>query len=631
VLIPVLTLIAMVSASSTYQATQDTSQYYAHGAFAQIDQHSAAPARIRSLCAHGRPADFNHLADLQDRLAHQLERDSSLGTIEDLACARALLVALNARAREGPGMPFGQSWADGAISAAIRGLQQFPDNADLAELLGIVLQETMPTRYPEAADPSGEPIGTPNADVPAAAAAIYGAIELGARSPGLLRSCTSLMLDLNDVPAAHDCSLRALTEGHDSTWHLLRLASLAFIGADTVTGMKAIELAATSAHDASSRAELGWHLESVGPQCTCIVAGAMNPSSRAGYDPRDNLSAAERREWLALPDSSVGDWITAAIRARLPLPKAGEAYGRMHRLATPTQNAVWQHASLIPADFLLHFFYTSYGGGTFRGCLSALDTITCRPPPNPDDKHHIALAADVWRLWDPVSGARIQLLGLAVPIRGMAFVGRGADRSATVDINFRQWTLPGAWRDTAFVRQIRVPESAGDDGTWLASVIIPGAELPSWGLMVSQSTLRRGGLYRDLRPAINETDLELSDLVLGSPEQRLAWQNGVTTVPLAPVHAFSQKKTIQLYYQIRADTTRPSIKVAITVRRIVDGLPSEQTVVSMSFAAAVKRGINEAQRELDLSNLASGDYELSVDIQRPDGVRVHRTTQVAVR
>jgi hypothetical protein len=611
---------------------QDASQYYAHGAFVQVDQHGTGPARIRSLCAKGRPADFNHLADLQDRLAQQLERDSSLTVIEDLACARALLFALGApHVREAPGMPVGQSWADGAVSAAMRGLQRFPGNTQLAEMLGIILQEVLPARYPVAPDPNGERMDTRNTDLPGAAAAIYGAIQWGARSAGLFRSCTSLMIDLGDLTTAHDCSVRALAEGHDSTWHLLRLASVAFLTADTVTGMQAMELAALVAHDAAARAELGWHLESAAGQCrACRVAGALNPSATQNYKPGDNLSATERSTWFALPDSAVSRWIWAAITERLPL-QDGEGYNRLKALATPMLSAVWRQASLVPATLIRHFIYTSYGGGTFRACGKGLDTISCQPPKVPDEKHHLVVAADAWRLWDPVSGAPIQLLGLALPVRGMEFTGRGADRSATVDINFRQWTLPGTWRDTGFVRQVRVPESAGDDGTYLTSLVIPGADLPSWIVMVSQSTLRRGGSYLDLRPTVSGTDLELSDLVLGSPEQGLVWNSGVTAGSLAPIHAFSRKQTIQLYYQVRADTARPTVNVRITVRRIVDGLPTDQSVISVAAVTTVKRGINEAQRELDLSRLPPGDYELGVEIRRPDGARTRRTTLVAVQ
>jgi hypothetical protein len=630
-LIHLFSLMAVVSKPSTYQHVQDTNQYYAHGAFAQIDQHGTGPARIHALCAKGRPADFNHLADLQDRLAQLLERDSSLTVIEDLACARALLFALGApHVREAPGMPVGQSWGDGAMSAAARGLQRFPGNAELAELLGIILQEVLPARHPVAPDPNGERMDTRNTDLPAAAAAIYGAVQLGARSPGLFRSCASLMIDLGDLTTAHDCSIRALAEGHDSTWHLLRLASIAFVTADTVTAMKAMELAALTSHDAPARAELGWHLESAASQCrACMVAGAMNPSGTQNYRPGDYLSATERGEWFALPDSGVSLWIGAAIKDRLPL-QDGEGYNRLKGLATPLLSAVWRQASLIPATLIRHFLYTSYGGGTFRACERDPFGVSCWPSV-PDDKHHLALAADVWRLWDPASGAPIQVLGLALPVRGLAFTGSGPNRSATVDVHFRQWTLPGVWRDTGFVRQIRVSESAGDDGTWFASVIVPGAELPSWSVMVSQSTLRRGGAHLEVRPTVGGTDLELSDLVLGSAEQPLAWQNGVTAVPLAPIHAFSRKQSIQLYYQVRADTARPSVNVSITVRRIVDGLPTDESVLSMAFATTVKRGINEAQRELDHSHLPSGDYELGVEIQRPGGVRIHRTTLVAVQ
>src|ERR1017187_2086627 len=620
-----LHLVTVLTAPSRITESQDTSRYYERGVFSQLDQHGTASARIRKDCGATPATEPRRLADLQDHLAEQQDRDTSSATLDRLVCARALLFALGAPGRDGPGMAPGESWSTAAVSAALQRLEHAPTGAYTAELLGLIVQETMPRIWSAAADPAGEHLEPGYNNITTIAANLYRTVRLGAHSPGLFRSCTSLLLDIGDRIAAHDCSLRALPEGDDSTWHLLRLASLAFLRADTATGVDLFTLAASASQDSASRAEVGWQLEPVAYQCkACIVAGALNPAEAAGPLPVDWMTAAERAEWFSLPAGDVMPWVRSAMETRLPY-RHGEGWDHLHYGAGTALNEVWRHASLVPGNLIRHFLYTSYAGGTFRACMQSLE-VSCAPPPMPDTRHHITLVGNVFRGWDPTSGAAIEIVAYAFPIRDVAMSATQIDGGADIDIDFRQWATAGGTADTVFHRHVGATQATGMDGTYLGFALVPATNLPSWNLVVTDSGLRRGGVYQDNPATISGKPLDISDLILGTDDQQLTWNSGTTAVRLAPVHTFPRERLIHFYDQIRRDSTRSNLKMTITLRHLLEGMADGAPLLQLAFDVTARTGITEVSRELDLSRIRAGEYQLEVSVGDANGSVSRRTT-----
>jgi hypothetical protein len=135
-----------------------------------------------------------------------------------------------------------------AMSILSEALELHPDNAAVAELLANIALEA-------AHDPvarRGEPLAR-------FAAQLYRAIEAGVDRPVVYRACVTLAMIFDERTEAHECSTRGLAAGRDSTWHLLRLASLAFERVDTATGLAELRLAASAAHDSAAQEELAFH------------------------------------------------------------------------------------------------------------------------------------------------------------------------------------------------------------------------------------------------------------------------------------------------------------------------------------------------------------------------------------
>jgi hypothetical protein len=167
----------------------------------------------------------------------------------------------------------GDAWNFGAISAAIRAIQLEP-KSPAAELLGwLALQERV------------EDLGS---DV---LAALRQAVEAGTTSPAALRGCAHLALEREAVDVARRCLRLGLAGGKDSTFHLLRLARIAYRDADLSSGQNAFLLAAASVRTAADREDLGWHLQWF-------------------------VSPEELTTWAGLPDSAAGSWVRDRLASR---------------------------------------------------------------------------------------------------------------------------------------------------------------------------------------------------------------------------------------------------------------------------------------------------------------------------
>ncbi len=191
-----------------------------------------------------------------------------------LGCARGLLAGERALSHDGPLMIAGNSWAQGGERALQAVLAERPGDVRAAEVLGLLaLDDNIPD------------------DLKGATASLLAAVEHGVKSPAVFRACAELGLRTFAETAARRCSEAALTAGSDSTWHLMRLAQLAFRVADTAYGGKVFTQAADVARDSLARQEVNWHLQWF-------------------------LTPEEREAWLTVPDSGRGHWIRDKVIVR---------------------------------------------------------------------------------------------------------------------------------------------------------------------------------------------------------------------------------------------------------------------------------------------------------------------------
>lgn len=255
---------------------------------------AATNAAIRAACPHPTPEDRGALLKTElERSAAPWRGRASADDWHALGCARALLYAADAIAREGVLMSLGDSWHKGAIRALLEALALEPGHAASAELLGgLALAENFPAEM--------ERIGP----------GLARAAGLGARGVMTLRGCAEFSRREGDPSAASRCGELALESGVDSTWQLVHLARLRFAAADTAEGQRLFHRAVAVARDSASWAPILWHL-------------------------RWFLEPDEEAAWPSLPDSTRASWVrdrfaTRDVRdGRAPGSRMAEHFARL--------------------------------------------------------------------------------------------------------------------------------------------------------------------------------------------------------------------------------------------------------------------------------------------------------------
>ncbi len=582
--------------------------------FVQIDRHASVPERVRAACPSAHATDYGALIKEQDAFVDSVRKPNASATAWlGLACSRALLFAMGAPSREGPMMRLGTPWISAAIDEVVEALTREPANPHAAQLLAAIAFEVVPARMPAGEEREGDRwtlthhLEVTPPIVPRLANLLYRAVKLGVADSGVLRACTSLMFDAGDIATAHECSGRALALGSDSTWHLLRLTWLAVLRRDTTSAKQFFTAALRSAHAPSARAELGWHLES-----PCLPHNACSPTGLLAF----HLPNADKGQWLVTPDSLVEQWFAAqlveAARGDTTRFWRGEQGPWTQVRSAIRGGANW---SALVRHLVAHFADVSYAGATFRAC----EVVNVTNPPCwttliPYGRAPLELVAQVDHLWDPATGSPIDLLPYTIVGTDLAAHDSAGRRTALVNLELRRWGGAGA-SDTTIRESLALPPHTPKHPAFTGYIVVPTLSgLDSWSLMASQVELRQGGVFQDGKAPLDSGPLVVSDLVLGMASQGLVWETGGRQVVLAPQDMVARNEPVRLYYQVKSDIDRVSVRT--TLRLFPEGADRATTKPAMqiAFETPIRRGLNEIERELSVTQLASGRYWFDIEV-----------------
>ncbi|MES2306919.1 MAG: hypothetical protein V4558_15555 [Gemmatimonadota bacterium] len=580
--------------------------------FPQRDRAEMMAPRIAETCRGYAGGDLRRR---QDQLVARLRTSPApdIALLRELACVRSLQIG-KMTGGNASGLPLGSSWYNATSAATRRALDAAPLDTVSLELLADLTLRGSGRQITASVEGKNQGRGPLKEIEPAdAAAALYFAVRSGNSNPAVMRACTSMLLRVGDVPMARDCSLRALDRGADSTWHLLRLSAIALWYADTLLGIPTFLSAAAAASSPGDRAELGWHLEpsfDVNECLACSNNGLLNPSMRwsRSYRPKWRLNESARLRFRSQPASELPGWIQAEVNRLGPdtLPMPILEFDK-----DPSQlfNRTVQAAGLFARNVLLHFRYTSYAGGAFRGCIT-LDVPywpPCVPRRAPLSNTYIGVSASIASLWNPATSSPLALVAWAVPARDVAV-------DTTVTLEFRRWGLVGGteWDSTVTMQR---NASFENDALLMGSMVMPASSRQTVSVIVTQGRTRRGGLFRDDLTPLGTGDLEVSDPILGQAGSGVEWKGDSLPVMIAPLRTFRKNEAATLYYQVRSARTRSDAAVTARFYSGVDADgPFDKQLIAIRFPSTLKAGVNGNYRELRMPNLEKGVYPLELTL-----------------
>ncbi len=565
--------IGLVSLSAPNVAAQlsDLPIVDRHGNFRRIDDAPLGRRRIQQLCGVPGPETTTQLAALEQRRADSAAALKSSNAWFQLACARGLLFARGARAREGLLMPIAASWARGTAAALDQAMAVPGDHTRPSRLLGMLALEALP------ADGLEEKIG-PDFVVRAEkfAASIAAGVRDSVTDPYFLRGCVAVSLHLADRSTAETCGYRALAAGHDSTWHFLRLAWIAFRAKQLPLGENLFELAVTTAHDSATRAELGWHL----------FGRNVGQWNQVQYMKSwQRMASEEVKALFTLPDSSLLGWVRQRNRELDAITgNYGDRVARHFLTLIPSRSAF--NTCLPVANGRTCYFY-----GQLRFDLQAL----------PAD-------AALFRMIDPRSQAPL----LLVPITARPGKASAFDALPAMTAEVSIWSAAtNTWSSRMAAVKDASPVST------VVALSDPGGPL-AWRV----NALGRDNHIVTLRgdsPPLS-APFGISDPVLGTEGSELKWDVAGRTVWLSSSLRFNRKRPIELYLQMWRDSTVPEVRVELTMRDAEEEAAPPK--LQVGFIEPLQTPFSELVRTLDFSRLAKGRYRLGLRVSTQAGMQL---------
>jgi hypothetical protein len=537
------------------------------------------------------------------------------------------LAVSGAAARQAVGVPLGQNWRLAALDVALRRVEAAPEDTAQGKLLAALGIATAGLTD-RAVEPS-RMVRTPSryGDRERILGALFRATRVGEPPPSVFRACVSLGIQDGERAVARDCLVRALEAGHDSTWHLLRLAAMGYWAADTVLGRAAFGRATQAARTLDAKHELGWHLEA-GYVVDGVAGGSryangifnMNSATWRTLLPLGRFAPEERWRFLELSAEHYNTWIDSLARvlhSDVTIPRRSQV--DRHRLTLSPgmgYTAIWDHGELVTRKIFKHFHLTAYAWGSFRPCGGGgRQTMPCFPSTIPTHGAVITASLQAGAVWG-FADAQQLLVGWAV-------AGSGLEGATASDIRWSRWGLEVG---TAFRAESKLdlPATYQRD-QWLMGVSTIPAALPdasTLGMMVEAGASGRGGVHVDGIAPLSDAPLAVSDPVLGQVGNAVTWRDeSGNEVLISPLATFARKSTVELAYQIRQQGSDS----AVTTRLRILGESAvfgdlREPLVTLRFGDAVVPGVQWMRRTLEMPDLPTGSYALELAVAGADGV-----------
>jgi len=235
--------------------------------------------------------------------------------------------------------------------------------------------------------------------------------------------------------------------------------------------------------------------------------------------------------------------------------------------------------------------------------------------------------------WDQ-AGALVQV---SYAIAGGSLIGVPTSRGQVYPVRLRFSVLDSAGHSVASIDTTRfflsrTPVPVTEHLVGRAEVNVPPGQY-SYRVLVQQGEDAGIILPTDTVRVSHETQLAVSDLVLGRRESHLAWVAAPEdTVYMNPLQTFRRTEDMQLYYEVYGAVPGVPLKTEVVVRKGGSGglFGKGGSAISLKFEEKAEGEVTRANRNIDLSRLKAGTYTIGVRVTRPDSYTNYRTQQFTI-
>jgi len=226
-----------------------------------------------------------------------------------------------------------------------------------------------------------------------------------------------------------------------------------------------------------------------------------------------------------------------------------------------------------------------------------------------EDRPAVRVSTQVFRLWNPASGEPLAVVSYIASVLPLT----ATERPIVMELTFSGDSKhPFARHDTSIVARLPFASRAPRMNGYILLPVDLAAS--SWTLKAEWPGLPDGQRWVERFEPLGRDTFALSDVVLGVEGEEV--QGLVAAHVGTPVPRVLMKRAefVAVYYQLKSDIARKDVLTTVRVMRVIGGKEQEEEMLRVGFRANVVPGVNEIQRDIDVSRLPGSRYYIDVTV-----------------
>lgn len=237
--------------------------------------------------------------------------------------------------------------------------------------------------------------------------------------------------------------------------------------------------------------------------------------------------------------------------------------------------------------------------------------------------YHPRLQAEATRLWSPETGEPALLISYAASVDHLPISGR----AVPIKLKFSVQPIPKGF--TLEPRSLSVSKQRDRESGFLV-VPIKDRDV-NWKVRLDTPGGGRGPeISGESRRLDDDRGLAVSDVVIGAASQGVEVPWGADMVTLAPVGLMERTAEFEVFYQVRSDMRRDSVRTLLTFSRVLGDEVLDEQVITIAAQGPIDSGITAVHRTIKAAQFNGSKYRLDLRLETSDGRSVTRGASLSM-